>query len=220
MKCPYCATEVHVRYEKKPSGYLSEPDRAESGDGFGVAEGFCPACSGFIVLFLEGHYEEKFGLETYQETVIYPRYGNAPNIGNEVPPLYKDEFREAFAVNSVSSKASAAISRRLLQNILHNVYGIEKRDLSSEIKEFVQLPNIPNHLVEALDAVREIGNLAAHPKKNMNTGEIVDVEPHEAEWLLEVLLELLDFTFVQPAKLKARKIALQEKLSNIKEQGT
>ncbi|MCG2787997.1 MAG: DUF4145 domain-containing protein [Anaerolineae bacterium] len=219
MKCPYCSTEVHIPRERNSSGYLSNPDQIEeSGDGFGIAEGFCPACGRFVVLFLEGHYHEKGGLETYQETVIYPKYANAPYLGSEIPKSYRDDFREAYAVNGISPKASAAISRRLLQNILHEAYKIEKRNLLTEINEFAQLPNVPQHLIEAIDAVREIGNLAAHPTKNVNTGEIVEIEPHEADWLLEVLLELLDFTFVQPEKLKMRKAALKEKLDSIKNQ--
>jgi hypothetical protein len=33
-----------------------------------------------------------------------------------------------------------------------------------------------------LDAIRTIGNFAAHPIKSTSSGEIVDVEPGEAEW--------------------------------------
>lgn len=45
-----------------------------------------------------------------------------------------------------------------------------------------------------------------------STGDIVDVEPGEAEWTLDVLEGLFDFFFVQPAKTVARKAALDAKL--------
>ena len=46
-----------------------------------------------------------------------------------------------------------------------------------------------------------------------NTGEIVEVEPGEAEWLLDTLEGLLDFYFIQPALLKEKQEALNKKLA-------
>lgn len=71
---------------------------------------------------------------------------------------------------------------------------------------------LPAHLSDSLHAVRHIGNFSAHPMKSTSTGEILPVEEHEAEWNLEVIEALFDFYFVQPAKLKARKDALNAKL--------
>ena len=42
--------------------------------------------------------------------------------------------------------------------------------------------------------------------------EPLPVEPGEAEWNLETLEFLFDFFYVQPAKIKKRKEALNEKL--------
>ena len=67
--------------------------------------------------------------------------------------------------------------------------------------------------MEQLDAVRNIGNFAAHPQKSTSTGEIIPIEPQEAEWNLDVLEELFDHFFVKPAKAKARKDELNKKLA-------
>jgi len=75
------------------------------------------------------------------------------------------------------------------------------------------IPRLPQHLAVILDAVRNIGNFATHPLKNTNSGEIIDVEPEEAEWNLEVLESLFDFFYVQPAISEARKTKLNEKLA-------
>ena len=67
-------------------------------------------------------------------------------------------------------------------------------------------------MAKSVEAIRVIGNFAAHPVKSTNSGTVVDVEPGEAEWLLEVLEGLFDFYFVQPAVLKKKREALEAKL--------
>ena len=70
-------------------------------------------------------------------------------------------------------------------------------------------------MANAIDAIRNFGNLPANPLKFQVTGEIVDVEPGEAQWCLEVLEMLFDFYFVQPAEFQRRKNALNQKLTNL-----
>jgi hypothetical protein len=49
-------------------------------------------------------------------------------------------------------------------------------------------------LASAVDAVRNVGNFAAHPIKSKSTGDVLDVEPGEAEWLLDALERLFAST--------------------------
>ena len=44
-----------------------------------------------------------------------------------------------------------------------------------------------------------------------NAGEITDVEPWEAEWVLDIIESLFGHYFVQPAKNKSRMSALKAK---------
>jgi hypothetical protein len=67
-------------------------------------------------------------------------------------------------------------------------------------------------LAEQLDLIREIGNFAAHPLTDIATGEITDVEPGEAEFLIGTLESMFDFAFVQPDRTAAMKAALNQKL--------
>jgi hypothetical protein len=71
---------------------------------------------------------------------------------------------------------------------------------------------LPSHLAEDIDAVRNIGNFAAHPMKSTTSGAILPVEPGEAEWTLDVLEGLFDVYFVQPARAKSKRDALNKKL--------
>jgi hypothetical protein len=57
-----------------------------------------------------------------------------------------------------------------------------------------------------------VGNFGAHPMKNANAGEILEVEPHEAEWNLDALEGLFDFYLVGPARAQAKIDGLNAKL--------
>jgi hypothetical protein len=96
--------------------------------------------------------------------------------------------------------------------LLHDVAGATQRNLSDQIDAVVDQGKLPSTLAEQLHGLREVGNFAAHPMKNTNTGEVMEVEPHEAEWNLDVLEELFDFYLVAPARAKAKIAALNAKL--------
>ena len=143
--------------------------------------------------------------------MVYPSASSRP-ISPEVIDPYRQDFSEACKVLPYSPKASAALSRRCLQAILKDKGGATKRDLNDQIDELIAKNVLPPYIAEDLHAVRNIGNFAAHPTKNLVTGEIVDVEPGEAEWNIEVLESLFDFYFVQPALAAKRKADVNKKL--------
>jgi len=122
------------------------------------------------------------------------------------------DYREACEVLAISPKASAALSRRCLQHIIRTKAGITRKNLNDEIQEVIDKNLLPSHLAESIDAVRQIGNFAAHPIKSTSTGEIMPVEPGEAEWNLDVVEGLFDFYFVQPAQTAKKRDALNQKL--------
>ena len=88
----------------------------------------------------------------------------------------------------------------------------KSKDLADQIDEVRASGKLPSHIEQGLDAVRHIGNFAAHTMKSTVTGAILDVEPGEAEWNLDVLEFLFDYYFVQPALHAKRKAALNPKL--------
>ena len=147
--------------------------------------------------------------------MVYPKSISRAPLDNAVPDRFAGDYSEACLVLHDSTKASAALSRRCLQVLLREVAKVKPSDLSKEIDEVLASKSLPGQLAEAVDAIRNIGNFAAHPMKSTNTGEIVDVEPGEAEWLLDVLEGLFDFYFVQPAILQKKKDALNKKLAEL-----
>lgn len=143
--------------------------------------------------------------------IVYPK---APKIlkSAEIPEAYYNEYLDAYKTLPVSPKASAALNRRLLQSILENIYGITHYHLSKQIEAFCKREDIPHLLSVSVNAIRAIGNFASHPLKDTNTGEVVEVEEGEAEWLLEIMSDLLDFTFIRLKQLEKRRAELNQKL--------
>jgi hypothetical protein len=120
-------------------------------------------------------------------------------------------LKPALSCNTAKKRALLSAAA-VYSHLLHDFLNIKDRDLATEIEKLLDSNKLPSGLAEEVDAVRHIGNFAAHPIKSSHTGEIVDVEPHEADWVLTVLEGLSDFYFVQPAKSKARRDALNAKL--------
>ena len=217
MKCPHC--NIGIRLEVKESATC--PLKQTSSDkriAIELSHGFCPECNELIVLlkrgeytFVDGEYELK---STEEESFLYPKFSQRV-VDPLVPDYYRNAFNEANAVLSISPKASAALSRRLLQSLLRDEYQITDKDLVKQIEKFIERRDIPSDISEAVDAIRNIGNFAAHPNKYKNTGEIVDVEVGEAEWLIEVLEALFDVKFIQPQQAQERKNKLNEKLASL-----
>lgn len=101
-----------------------------------------------------------------------------------------------------------------MQHILREKAGVKNpNDLGKAIQEVVADPSVPTDISDSLDMVRNIGNFSVHPNKNTNTGEIVEVEPNEAEWCLETIEILFDYYFVRPANILRRRQAFNNKLS-------
>ena len=204
MKCPHCTVEFHDEWEVLGT-------RIEDIDGRWVVRmTTCSRCQRCVLKLQHTAPADEWSVTS--ETLIRPRTSTRPPISDDVKDAFAEEYGEAALILGDSPKASAALSRRCLQRLLREKAGVKPSNLFDEIGEV--LDKLPSHLAESVDAIRNIGNFAAHPNKSESTGEIVDVEPGEAEWLLDVLDGLFDFYFVQPSESTRRREALNEKLKD------
>jgi len=137
-----------------------------------------------------------------------------PSCPSEVTPNLAGDYVEACTVLPDSAKAAAALGRRCLQNLLRDTVKVKPGNLSDEIQQVLDGGKLPSGLHESIDATRNIGNFAAHPMKSTQTGMILDVEPGEAEWTLDVLEELFDFYFVRPSMIQKKRDAFNKKLQD------
>ncbi len=216
MKCPHCMVEFHDEAVWFPLG--------SDTDGYwAVLKAECPApackrmvlylCCGRAITNQHSGFSRLADLK--KQILVRPKGSTRAPCPPEVKAASSDiagDYEESCLVLADSPKASAALSRRCLQHVLREKAKTTKKDLFDQIQEVLTSGKLPSHIDESLEAVRVIGNFAAHPTKSQSTGEIVDVEPGEAEWNLEAVEALFDFYYVQPAKAAVRKAALNLKL--------
>lgn len=172
----------------------------------------CPQCKKPIIV-IDTISSEK-DVDVQLGSILWPQTSNRPipKEVEEVDPNVANDFREAALVLPLSAKASAALSRRCLQAVLHSKGKTKSKDLARQIEEVID--KLPPEIADTVDAVRNFGNFAAHPIKSQSTGEILDVEPGEAEWLLDLLETLFEHYYVAPVRAAARMAALNKKLTD------
>jgi hypothetical protein len=210
MQCGHCSTDYHPQTSTVVIG------NEGNGQLFHMLYEICPRCRKFNVRLSWGH-RHQLDPNTMSQVlgtlVVYPKGGTSRKRAPQVVPApLREDYDEACLVLADSPKASAALSRRCLQNILRDHAKVKHQNLNNEIDEVIASKHLPTHLSNDLHAIRVVGNFAAHPTKDTGTGEIVPVEPGEAEWLLDLLWGLFDFYFVEPAETQRRRDELNAKL--------
>lgn len=205
IRCPHCSVQAKFSWITVQVG-----ERKDLFEALAVQHGVCPVeeCQRPVVRFSRAFMTKALVIET---RFIYPKTATRTTLSPDVPDALREDYTEACAVLNDSPKASAALSRRCLQQMLRDHTQVKPADLYDEIAQAIVEHKVPGHLAENLDVVRIVGNLATHPIKSKSTGQIVPVETGEAEWNLEVVESLLDYYFVQVPKNKERRDSLKAK---------
>lgn len=210
MKCPHCLVEF---YDNPQYNFIGEDREGK----WGLVYRGCPSCDKLVIELVSADWDYNGGYKPSKIgscILVRPKVPSRSPVPPEVPGEFSEDYTEACLVIADSPKASAALSRRCLQHILRGKTGIKNSNLADEIEQAISSGKLPTHLAESLDAIRNIGNFAAHPIKSTSSGEIVPVEPGEAEWNLDVIEALFDFLFVQPEMIKKKRAALDQKLKD------
>ncbi|ROM61003.1 hypothetical protein BK651_00435 [Pseudomonas rhodesiae] len=126
---------------------------------------------------------EEWLLRPSSLALVFPDY---------VPSPIRQDYEEACKIRVLSPKASATLSRRCLQGIIRDFKGIVKGRLVDEIDALRD--EVDPDTWAAIDAVRKIGNIGAHMEKDIN--QIIDVEPEEAQLLIELIETLIKDWYV------------------------
>ena len=223
MICPHCTISFHDQPERRALG------KDKSGYWYYVKR-HCPECDQLIIHLENSNVElpvygslpigriEPFEPEAppplkpeIKTFLVRPRTGCRPPCPNEVKDQdIREDYREACLVLTDSPKASAALSRRCLQNLLEKKAGVNPGDkLYKQINDAKQ--GLRTYLRDEIDDIRQLGNIAVHPIASKTTGVIAPVEPAEAEAMLNILEALFDVYYIQPARAKQRKKDIQSK---------
>jgi Domain of unknown function (DUF4145) len=201
MKCPHCTVHFDDNWDMVPIRW-----RGVSGGSYRIAR--CPNCKELTIELSPPRETE--GEREWRQ--VQPIGSNRGPVPPEVPKAIATDYVEACVVLPLSAKASAALSRRCLQAVLHD-QGFKGSDLAKDIDQLLKARVLPTHIHETVDAIRRFGNFGAHPINDITTLQVIDVEPEEAKWCLEILERLFDHFYVGPAAEKKRLAELDAKLT-------
>ena len=215
MPCPHCAVAIHPDWE---TGLIHDYPEAEAQWRWESMQ--CPSCHNVIIrvslrYYTGGEYWGDDGWESTKRISVEPSSAKRRPIGEGVPTAFIEDYEEACAVLPVSAKASAALSRRVLQSILRH-QGYDDWSLADQIDNLLAETQadkvLPSGVKENVDVIRKFGNFSAHPVTDKNTLQVIPVAPEEAEWCLEIIETLFDHYYVIPAANKKRRDELNQRL--------
>lgn len=146
----------------------------------------CPNCQK-ISLTLDG-------ISGNLKNIFVPVYPNslARQFPEYIPLSIRNDYQEAYSILNLSPKASATLSRRCLQGMIRDFWGITKSRLIDEINALQS--KVPSSQWKAIDSLRSIGNIGAHMEKDINT--IIDVDLDESQKLLKLIELLLEKWYI------------------------
>lgn len=130
-----------------------------------------------------GKPKEAWQLIPAAEMKVFPDY---------VPPAVLADYKEACLIRNLSPKASATLSRRCLQGMIRDFWGIKEGRLVDEIEAIQE--KVDPATWSAIDAVRKIGNIGAHMERDINL--IIDVDSGEAALLIGLIEMLINDWYV------------------------
>lgn len=118
-----------------------------------------------------------------------------------IPAAIREDYREACLIRDKSPKAAATLARRCLQGMIRDFCNIKKARLIDEINELrrrLESESAPKGVeaeaIDAIDAVRKVGNIGAHMEADIDL--IVEVDPGEAQALIELIEMLFEDWYV------------------------
>ena len=211
MICPHCAVAIQPNWcrgninpprtgEIRPEDYGFVQPGPDYETAWVWLATRCPSCWK-VIINVELINVDDPALPLVQ-VLAYPRRPTSPT-DDAVPEAFRADYAEACDVLEISAKASAALSRRVLQGIL-TYQGYESKNLARQIDSVLDEDDpkkmLPSHIRETIDAVRHFGNFATHPITEVTNLQVIDVEPEEAEWCLEIIEALFDHYYVAPAR--------------------
>lgn len=188
--CPFCGMTMAIDSKTRATHYPSFPSSspiryttmgAEYYDSsLAVTFYDCPNCGEYTIV------ATGVGAKVRDVSVAIRPRSTAKQYPDFIPQQIREDYEEACAVLYLSPKASATLSRRCLQGMIRDYWGIVKSRLYDEISALKD--KVQPDLWQAVDSLRQLGNIGAHMEKD--TGLIVDIDPGEAEKLIK-LIELL-----------------------------
>jgi len=206
--CPYCKTKTTINkddFSKSTSNLIIENnDGTKSADIKWIVcpNPECKQLSLFVSLYElthiqsqgtweRGDFIREWTLLPDTKANIYPDY---------IPVALRKDYEEAYSIYELSPKASATLSRRCLQGMIRDFWGVKKGRLIDEINAIED--KVEPLTWESINAIRKVGNIGAHMEKDINV--IIDVEPKEAQLLIQLIEMLFEEWYIHRYERKLK----------------
>lgn len=215
-RCPFCNQNATITESNRSAGtHFFEKGNKDGFLGIRTRVVTCPneQCREYCIEaflyranrfsgreFITGNPLATWNLRPRSQAKQFPQY---------VPQAIVRDYEEACLIRDLSPKASATLARRCLQGIIRDFYEVTgKGNLREEIEAIRD--KVPTETWEAINVVREVGNIGAHMEQDINL--IIDVEPNEAQQLIGLIELLVEETYIARQRR-------QEQLKGITELG-
>lgn len=218
LDCPTCRQKavpvgIHGVTVSNKSPFEKSQGTPDLHNKYDLVLAICAGCAEHVLIIRKWHNEyPRHGTVGDSTQVvdwlrrIQPE-GRAPRKFNHTEDNYLKDYNAACRTLHVSAEASACMSRRCLQSILKD-QGYKQKDLGSQIEALLNEADprkaLPLSLHQCIDAVRGFGNFGAHIQHDLNTLEIIPVEPGEAEWCIEITENLMEHYFERLKEMQAK----------------
>lgn len=207
--CPFCGRQVSLTENSHclKKDYLFTKAEGKSGAlNYELAYIVCPNpdCKEYTLRidFFERKPNTIGGMRNGEHLAFFqlrPK-GMAKPLPDYIPAPLRQDYAEACLIEQDSPKASATLSRRCLQGIIRQYYRVTKRTLYDEIQALKG--ELDPELWEAVDKIREIGNVGAHSHDDVSI--MVDVPPESARALIELIELMFEETYIKDHNRKQR----------------
>lgn len=126
---------------------------------------------------------------------IYPQSDAAP-LPDYVPDQIRQDYKEAMEVVNLSPNSTAMLSRRILEEVLNHFFKIQTGDLFHDLDVLRKHRHLPERTIQAIDAIRRLGNLSVHGTQNVND-VFGNVNTKGAQQIVELIRVLIHDTYVE-----------------------
>jgi hypothetical protein len=162
-----------------------------------------PDCRKFSVI-TSLHYLEVNGKRTYTgkhiKTWALVPPSRARSFPTAIPHQILQDYHEACLTLELSPKVAAALARRCLSSMLRDYWQVQPGSLGDE---FRQIRGTADPLTwDTIESIRRRGMIGAHMESE--GAEILDVDPGEAELLIDLVETLIEDWYVTREERRKR----------------
>lgn len=186
LYCPFCDKFVsnHSGTFKEKfisfDNYSNVADEELIKDMIAIHSLKCPNCKEISIDIIG------FGKQFEDRMIHFHPISFAKQYPKYVPEQVRKDYEEAYSILNLSPKASATLSRRCLQGMIRDFWEVSGSSLFDELGQIED--KVEPSTVPVLNALRQLGNIGAHPEKDISL--IIDVTPDESLQLIK-FIELL-----------------------------